>query len=230
MHLTPAERDRLTVFTVAELARRRRARGRLLSAPETTALVTDAVLEAAWDGLPLDEVRRAGLAAVAADEVQPGVADLVRRIEVDALFPSGTSLVAVDGPLGSPGGAAGGVDPAPGTLDLSPGRERREIDVTNTADRDIWVSSHFPFDRANPSLSFDRDAARGTHLDVPAGSSLVFPPGETVRARLVRFADPVGQGSAPPLGGHGDEGGGAPDPTPAAPLVGDSTRDEEGTQ
>lgn len=221
MHLTPAERDRLTVFTVAELARRRRARGRLLSAPETTALVTDAILEAAWDGLALDEVHRAGRDAVAAEEVQAGVPDLVHRVEVDALFPSGTALVAVDEPLGRPGGSAGGVEPAPGTIDLSPGRERHEVDVTNTADRDVWISSHFPFHEANPSLSFDREAARGTHLDVPAGSSLVFPPGQTVRARLVRFADADGRGSAAHHGNPETGTGASP------PARGASTRGEE---
>lgn len=190
MHLTPAERDRLTVFTVAELARRRRARGRLLSAPETTALITDAVHEAAWDGLRLDQVEQAGRDAVVAAETQPGVAALVRRVEVDALFPSGTSLVAIDEPLGPPGAdAPGGVITAPGTVGLSPGRSRRELDVRNTADTEVRVSSHFPFDRVNDALSFDRDAAGGTHLDIPAGSSLVFPAGRTVHVRLVRFPE-----------------------------------------
>lgn len=222
MHLTPAERDRLTVFTVAELARRRRARGRQLSAPETTALITDAILEAAWDGLPLEEVHRAGRQAVAAGEVQAGVPELVRRVEVDALFPSGTTLVAVDEPVGgSTGEGPGNVESQLGTVDLSPGRERRELEVINTADRDVWISSHFPFHEANPSLSFDREAARGTHLDVPAGSSLVFPPGQTVRARLVCFADASGRGSAAHHGNPETSTGASP------PARGASTRGEE---
>lgn len=227
MHLTPAERDRLTVFTVAELARRRRGRGRLLSAPETTALITDAVMEAAWDGLSLEEVQRAGREAVTLDEVQPGVPDLVRHVEVDALFPSGTSLVALDDPLGGPGGSAGSVEVASGTVDLSPGRQRREVDVTNTSDRDVWISSHFPFHEANASLDFDREAARGTHLDVPAGSSLAFPPGRTVRARLVRFADPDAAGLAPRHGAAGNDGGSAGMSTAAR---GQSSRREEERQ
>lgn len=193
MHLTPAERDRLTVFTVAELARRRRARGCLLSAPETTALITDAILEAAWDGLTLEEVQQAGRHAVTATDAQPGVAALVRRVEVDALFPSGTSLVAVDEPLGPAGeGAPGSVDVATDAIGLSPGRARRHVDVHNTAEREVRVSSHYPFDSVNTALSFDRDAARGTHLDIPAGSSLVFPADQTVHVRLVRFAEETG--------------------------------------
>lgn len=161
MHLTPAERDRLTVFTVAELARRRLARGRLLSAPETTALITDAILEAAWDGLPLEEIQRAGGGAVAPEQTQPGVASLVRRVEVDALTPSGTVLVAVDEPLGPPlPEGPGAVETAPGSVELSPGRTRRDLDVHNVADREVRVSSHYPFHDVNAALSFDREIGR----------------------------------------------------------------------
>ncbi|MFI7610603.1 urea amidohydrolase [Nonomuraea terrae] len=199
MHLTPAEHDRLTVFTVAELARRRRARGARLSAPEVIALVADAVFEAAWDGLPMEEVIAAGRGAVRAEEAKPGVAALVRRVEVDALFPAGTALVAVDDPLGrQPGpGDPGAVMPAArADAALAPGRARLEIEVTNTADVDVHVSSHYPFWQANAALSFDREAARGHRLDVPAGSSLCFPPGATITVRLVRLG---GAATAPRL-------------------------------
>jgi urease subunit gamma/beta len=205
MHLTPAEHDRLTVFTVAELARRRRDRGALLSAPEVVALVADAVFEAAWDGLPMDAVIAAGRAAVRAEEARPGVAALVRRVEVDALFPAGTALVAVDDPLGGRPGpdGPGAVIPArAGQAALVPGRDRAEIEVTNTADVDVHVSSHYPFWQANAALSFDREAARGRRLDVPAGSSLCFPPGVTVTVRLVMLG---GAATAPRLT-LGDEG------------------------
>ncbi|SDL09231.1 urease subunit gamma [Nonomuraea jiangxiensis] len=199
MHLTPAEQDRLTVFTVAELARRRRDRGALLSAPEVVALVADAVFEAAWDGLSMEEVIAAGRGAVRAEEARPGVAALVRRVEVDALFPTGTSLVAVDDPLGrephpdDPGMVIPGVEEK---MALAPGRARVEIEVTNTADVDVHVSSHYPFWQVNAALSFDRAAARGYRLDVPAGSSLCFPPGVTVTAELVKLG---GAATAPRL-------------------------------
>lgn len=60
---------------------------------------------------------------------------------------------------------------------LSPGAFRRSIDVVNTADRPIQVGSHFHFAEANPGLSFDRSAAWGMRLDVPAGTSVRFEPG-----------------------------------------------------
>lgn len=202
MRVTPAEQDRLTVFTVAELARRRRARGALLSAPEVVALVTDAVLEAAWDGARLSDVVAVGRAAVDAADALPGVAALVRHVEVDALFPTGTSLVAVDDPLGTPEDAedtdvpgavlSGGAGEQP----RQPGRGRVDVEVTNTADVDVHVSSHYPFWQVNRALSFDRDAARGYHLDIPAGSSLCFPPGTALTVRLVALA---GTGDVPEL-------------------------------
>lgn len=199
MRLTPAEQDRLTVFTLAELARRRRARGALLSAPEVVALVTDAVLEAAWDGASLSDVVAAGRAAVDAADALPGVAALVRHVEVDALFPTGTSLVAVDDPLGPPedADAPGAVLPGrSGERPRQPGRTRVEVEVTNTADVDVHVSSHYPFWQANQALSFDREAARGHHLDIPAGSSLCFPPATTLTVRLVALG---GTGDVPEL-------------------------------
>lgn len=201
MRLTPAEQDRLTVFTLAELARRRRSRGALLSAPEVVALVTDAVLEAAWDGASLADAVAAGEAAVDVADAQPGVAALVRHVEVDALFPSGTSLVAVDDPLGAPDAAdaPGAVLPGAngGEVPRHQGRARIEVEVTNTADVDVHVSSHYPFWQTNAALSFDRSAARGYHLDIPAGSNLCFPPGTTVTVRLVALA---GTGDVPQLG------------------------------
>lgn len=206
MRLTPAEEDRLTVFTVAELARRRRGRGALLSAPEVTALVTDAVFEAAWDGLPMADVVEAGRTAVRSEEAMPGAASLVRHVEVDALFPTGTALVAVDDPLGA------SADDGPGTVLAAeyerpafPGRTRVELDVINNADVDVHVSSHYPFWQANEALSFDRRRAYGHHLDIPAGSSLGFPPGGTVTVRLVALG---GTGEVPELR-LVDEGGGA---------------------
>lgn len=199
MRLTPAEEDRLTVFTVAELARRRRARGTALSAPEVTALVTDAVLEAAWDGLSMEQVVDAGRSAVRVGEAVPGAAGLVRHIEVDALFPTGTALVAVEDPLrtapadSDPGAVS---SPAPGPVEPVPGRPRMDVPVTNTADVPVHVTSHYPFWQANSTLSFDRTAADGYRLDIPAGSSLAFPPGQTITARLVALA---GNATAPDL-------------------------------
>jgi urease beta subunit len=69
---------------------------------------------------------------------------------------------------------------------LAPGRERMRLTVTNTSSRVIRVSSHYPFWRTNRRLEFDREAARGFRLDVPAGASVRFAPGEARAVGLVR--------------------------------------------
>ena len=71
---------------------------------------------------------------------------------------------------------------------LAPGRGRIRLTVTNTSSRVIRVSSHYPFWRTNRRLEFDRAAAHGSHLDVPAGGSVRFAPGETKDVVLVRYA------------------------------------------
>jgi urease subunit beta len=66
---------------------------------------------------------------------------------------------------------------APGTIELAPGRERRRVDVVNTGDRPVQIGSHFHFSAVNPALEFDRAAAEGFRLDIPAGTSIRFEPG-----------------------------------------------------
>jgi urease beta subunit len=72
-------------------------------------------------------------------------------------------------------------------IELSPGRDRIRLTVTNTSGRAIRVSSHYPFWRTNRRLDFDREAARGFRLDVPAGSSVRFAPQELRVVELVRY-------------------------------------------
>lgn len=76
---------------------------------------------------------------------------------------------------------------APGTLSLNEGRETLEIDVANTGDRPIQVGSHYHFFETNEGLSFDRAAARGYRLDIPAGTAVRFEPGQTRIVRLVAY-------------------------------------------
>jgi urease subunit gamma/beta len=207
MHLTPAESDRLTLFTVAELARRRRARGRRLNVPEAIALICDEMIERAWDGEPVAAVAAAGRSVLTTADVMDGVADLVRRVEVDCLFPSGSALVAVDDPIQPTRAGSASVPaaaPAPGAVTVSAAgpveanayRGASTVEVENTADRPVTVSSHYPFAEANGALRFDREAAAGMRLDVPAGSSVTFPPGERRSVRLVALA---GAGTVPPV-------------------------------
>ena len=79
MHLTPRELDRLTIFSAAELARRRRSRGRRLNVPEAIAVICDEVLEAAWDGASLAEVIEHGRSVLGPDDVMDGVRILGRK-------------------------------------------------------------------------------------------------------------------------------------------------------
>jgi urease beta subunit len=72
-------------------------------------------------------------------------------------------------------------------IELAAGRERIRISVTNTSERVVRVSSHYPFWRTNPRLDFDREAARGFRLDLPAGDSTRFAPGTATEVTLVRY-------------------------------------------
>ncbi|GAA2975158.1 urease subunit gamma [Streptomyces lactacystinicus] len=200
MQLTPTERDRLLIFTAAELARARRARGLRLNVPEAVALISDTVCEAARDGLRLAEAVRRGRSVLAADDVLPGVPDLVTEIQVEAVFEDGTRLAVIADPCGggtlgaaAPGAVLHHGDPGDGTSGhghgdgrTAPGPEPvHTLTVRNTADVPISVTSHFHFFEVNPRLAFDRAAAYGTHLAVPAGSSVRFDPGATVEVDLV---------------------------------------------
>jgi urease beta subunit len=79
----------------------------------------------------------------------------------------------------------GEVVTAAGTHALAPGRERRTVAVANTGDRPVQVGSHFHFADVNAALEFDRRAAHGFRLDVPAGTSVRFEPGVDVEVSLV---------------------------------------------
>ncbi|HEX4811504.1 MAG TPA: urease subunit beta [Nonomuraea sp.] len=75
-----------------------------------------------------------------------------------------------------------------GTIALNPGRERLTVRVVNTADRPVQVGSHYHFAAANPGLEFDRKAAWGMRLDVPAGTAVRFEPGVERDVTLVPLA------------------------------------------
>lgn len=78
----------------------------------------------------------------------------------------------------------------PGTpdLELNPGLATINVVVANTGDRPIQVGSHFHFAEVNSALSFDRAAARGFRLDIPAGTAIRFEPGDTREVPLVALA------------------------------------------
>ena len=75
-----------------------------------------------------------------------------------------------------------------GDLVLNVGREALVLLVANTGDRPIQVGSHYHFAESNPSLGFDRDAARGMRLDIAAGTAVRFEPGQRREVRLIAIA------------------------------------------
>lgn len=196
MLLTPWEEERLLIFSAAELARRHRAAGLKLNAPEAVALVCDAMLEAARAGATYAAVEAAGRSAVAPGDVMDGVRELVTDVRIEVLLGDGARLVVLLDPFGGdpgpedgPGAVvpSGAESPDP-TADL----DRLTVTVANTSRRVVRVSSHFPFDRVNARLEFDRAVARGRRLDLPAGSSARWAPGETKAVTLVHYRGAAG--------------------------------------
>ncbi|TDD63294.1 urease subunit gamma [Kribbella antibiotica] len=185
MRLTPTERDRLLLFSAAELARRRRAAGVLLNVPEATALIADEVCEVARRGERHADAVRLGQSVLTAAEVLPEVPYVVRSVAVEAVFTDGSRLVVIPEPFGPlperddmPGSVITAESP------VSPPRDLATVDVLNTASVVISVTSHFHFFEANARLRFSRATAYGRHLDVPAGTHVRFEPGTTTTVAL----------------------------------------------
>ena len=82
----------------------------------------------------------------------------------------------------------GELDTAAGELELNAGRPTLTLAVANTGDRPIQVGSHYHFAETNPALRFERAAARGMRLDIPAGTAVRFEPGQTREVTLVAYA------------------------------------------
>ena len=107
MRLTPKEMDRLTIFSAAELARRRRDRGVKLNHPEAVALICDEMMECARDGRSYEEVAQRGATVLTRDDVMDGVAELADPILLEVTFLDGNKLVMVRDPIRAKGDANG---------------------------------------------------------------------------------------------------------------------------
>jgi urease subunit gamma len=97
--LTPREVEKLVIYQVADLARRRRDRGVKLNFPESIALITEALLEAARDGKSVAEVMELGQQVLTRADVMDGVPEMVTIVQVEATFRTGTQLVTVTNPI-----------------------------------------------------------------------------------------------------------------------------------
>ena len=99
MRLTEREIDKLLIFTAADVARRRRARGLKLNHPEAVALITAEVLEGIRDGRSVSELMSFGARILTRHDVMEGVPEMIHEIQVEGTFPDGTKLVTVHDPI-----------------------------------------------------------------------------------------------------------------------------------
>lgn len=171
MALTPGEQDRLLLFTQAELARARRARGLRLNIPEARALVADAVCEWARDGLALEDVRARAAALLTPADVLDEVPSAIGPVQVEARFDDGTRLVVID-PVIAP--TAGGVPSAPQPVSAACG----ELRLVNEAATPVGITSHVHLAEVNPRVRLDRAAAFGHRLAIAAGETIWLAAGE----------------------------------------------------
>ncbi|MDO4244946.1 MAG: urease subunit beta [Deinococcus sp.] len=187
MQLTERERDKLLIYVAAALAKERRARGLKLNHPEAVALITAAVLEGIRDGQRVEDLMSYGATILTPDDVQDGVPEMIHDIQVEGTFPDGTKLVTIHDPIRGAASArvAGEYLLESGEIELNAGRPVTALVVANTADRPIQVGSHFHFFEVNAALRFDRAAAYGQRLNIPAGTAVRFEPGEEREVELV---------------------------------------------
>ena len=192
MLLTPTETERLTIFTAAELSRKRKAKGLKLNHPEAIAFITDEILEGAREGRSVADLISFGSTLLSTDDVLPGVSDLISMIQVEGTFPDGTKLVTVHDPIRPGKKKVGGVSPGEldceeGEIEINAGRRSVTIKVVNTGDRPVQIGSHYHFFETNKALEFNRASAFGLRLDIPAGTAVRFEPGEAKEVVLTEF-------------------------------------------
>jgi urease subunit gamma/beta len=213
MHLTPREIDKLMLHNAGFLAQKRLARGLRLNHPEAVALISTQLFELIRDGnRTVAELMDIGKTFLGRRQVMPGVPSMIYSIQVEGTFPDGTKLVTVHDPIANEDGdlamalygtflpvpdlkvfgkdtaklpKPGEIITAKGDIVLNDGRETVKIEVKNLGDRPIQVGSHYHFVETNRQLAFDRAAAYGKRLDIPAGTAVRFEPGEKKTVQLV---------------------------------------------
>ncbi|AEB43794.1 MULTISPECIES: urease subunit gamma [Micromonospora] len=99
MHLTPREFDKLTILSLAMVANARRAKGLKLNHPESVAVICAAALEGAREGKTVEEVMNDARTVLKADDVMPGVGDMIPMLQVEAVFTDGSRLITIHSPI-----------------------------------------------------------------------------------------------------------------------------------
>lgn len=213
MHFSPHEQERLLVHVAAGVARQRREQGIKLNYPEAVALLTAYVYDQARIGRSVREIMDSGRHVLTREDVMDGVPEMIDNVQVETTFPDGTKLVTIHDPFDAPPGDIeihpGKVDFVDESVPLNPESGVTEISVHNRADRPVQVGSHYHFYEANEGLEFDRAQAYGKRLNVPAGMSERFEPGDRRTVELVRI-----EGERKVLGLRGLVGGPLEDRAP----------------
>jgi len=99
MHLSPRETEKLLLFYAGELAEKRKARGLKLNYPESIALISSRLQEAARDGKTVAELMQYGTTILTHNDVMEGIPEMIHEIQIEATFPDGTKLVTVHDPI-----------------------------------------------------------------------------------------------------------------------------------
>jgi len=99
MMLAPREIDKLYIYVIADLARKRQARGLKLNYEEATALICEAILEGARDGRSVADLMSLGKTVLTRNQVMEGVSEVLHLVQVEATFPDGTKLVSCHDPI-----------------------------------------------------------------------------------------------------------------------------------
>ncbi len=99
MHFTPREIDKLLIYTLAQVAGRRKDEGIKLNHPETVSLIAAAAMDGARAGKTVEEVMELARKAVTKDDVMDGVVDMIPYVQVEAVFTDGSRLVTVHDPI-----------------------------------------------------------------------------------------------------------------------------------
>ncbi|KAK0656572.1 hypothetical protein B0T16DRAFT_366055 [Cercophora newfieldiana] len=216
MHLVPRELDKLTTSHLGFLAQRRLARGLRLNHAEATALIASVLQELIRDGNhSVSDLMALGATLLGRRHVLPEVPHTLHEIQVEGTFRMGTYLVTVHNPIATEDGdleralygsflpvpakeafpevervvevAPGAVVVSKEVVVLNEGRRRLRLRVTSRGDRPVQVGSHYHFVETNPMLEFDRGRAIGYRLDIPAGTSVRFEPGDSKTVTLVEI-------------------------------------------
>ena len=99
MHLTPRETEKLLLFLAGELAEKRKARGLKLNYPESIALISSRLQEAARDGRTVADLMQYGATILSRGDVMEGIPEMIHEVQIEATFPDGTKLVTVHDPI-----------------------------------------------------------------------------------------------------------------------------------